>query len=240
MAVGIRIRGASGQMQISDQAPCYMHLFTSSFNNATNPLPGYESPAGTYASTQTVYFPQVVATTAPPLVFMRPIGKAWIYKFGILGSPGNWTGFRIMVFPYDQNFTGISADYFVASATVPKSNTPIGIRIRNKDTNEIIFDSGYKLVKFQSFATTVYTGYDPEAFRTMSYCIKPANSFMLMNQYSGVPVQGATPTVNGLLGLWFNTNTNPDKVYFWASDANGNILSPNEYIWAVVFATVGT
>lgn len=233
MAVGIRIRGSAGQMQISDEAPCYMHVLSGTFNRQTNPAGGAMNN-GEMMAVQQVMFSQPVTSQQIPLVFIRFLSPTFIYKFGVIGSPGNWTGFRIMSWPQDSNADfGTACDYFVASATVPKSNTPIGIRIRNKNTGEIIFDSGYKLVRFQSYATTLSYGYAEAWGRNMYYVSKPPGSYMLVNQYTGETCEG------GVCWLAY-TQYYPNNIYFWVGNNWGGEVNHSLFIWSVVFATIGT
>lgn len=240
MAVGIRIRGQNSQLQISDDAPTFMHLFTSSFNGSTNPPGDALGNNGPYYMVQTVWFPQVVTTNMIPLVFMNVVNDVMIYKFGVIGSPGNWTGFRIMSMSGSNGLGGVAADYFVAVSTVAKSNDPIGIRIRNKNTNEIIFDSGYRLVNFQSYATSLNYGYSAAWGRNMYFVYKPAGSYQLMNQYTGFTTQGGNAWQRGG-NLWLSYyQGEPNKVSFWTSTADGAELGHSQYIWSIVFATVGS
>ncbi|CAI8800057.1 hypothetical protein EMIT0P43_10274 [Pseudomonas jessenii] len=51
----------------------------------------------------TTYFPRVITSAEPPLVFCRPDtgGIAGLASMQVIGSAGNWTGFYVRA--YDDN-----------------------------------------------------------------------------------------------------------------------------------------
>lgn len=168
MAVGIRIRGQYGQLQISDESPVNSVLFSGNLGT----LVSYPAPGGnTFVSTG-VTFPQVITTTEQPLVFVRVTNSVAIYSARIIGSPGAWTGFSISGttllsnYGLGQDVVPVYGTWFITTTQAAKSNAKYGIRIRNKDTGAIVFDSGYPIAKFLAWTPqfvngrVVHTGYD--------------------------------------------------------------------------------
>lgn len=194
MTIGIRVRGSAGQLQISDDAPTYMVVGQGAIGQAHKELRNPPPPGGSYYCFQEIVFPIVITTIEPPLVFMRFTNMIQVNAFYMMGGPGAWTGFLLgtgIGINIDKYALG---DYFIASASVPKSNDPIGIRIRDKLTNEIIFDSGYPLVKFLSYSSSIWLSNSDEDRRwmqagagtSMRSCFnasKPAGAYQLMNTF---------------------------------------------------------
>jgi hypothetical protein len=247
MATGIRVRGAYGQLQISDDAPTYMRIAQGGIgpeHKITTPQPG-----GSYLFMQQITFPFVVTTAEPPLVFMRFYNMIQISWFSVLGSPGAWTGFLL------GSGIGVNVDlyargdYFVAASVVPKSNEYIGIRIRNKNTNEIIFDSGYPLVKFIAHSSSTWFASNEEnskwnaaggglawAFLNAS---RPANCYQLMNTLGRFVCEA--PSSAGLRpSLVFAYDPNlPTTISLSINGGNANNFNIGYYIGCFIFALPG-
>jgi hypothetical protein len=167
MAVGIRIRGAYGQLQISDESPVNSVLFSGNLGN----LVAY-TQAGITTYATGVTFPAVIATTEQPLVFLRVTNTIEVLSVRVIGQPGAWSGFS--VYGTDSTDTPggganpapVYGTWFITTTQAAKSNAKYGVRIRNKDTGVIIFDSGYPIAKFLSWAPqfnnfrVISTGHD--------------------------------------------------------------------------------
>jgi|GEM_PF-746543 len=99
--------------------------------------------SGTYqgsSSTVTVSFPQVINTQEPPCVFIRPStssGTELYYGMSILGSAGNWTGFRIST----RNVNFLPSGKWFAAVFAPTASATYGLRIWNAAAARV-YDSG--------------------------------------------------------------------------------------------------
>ncbi len=90
--------------------------------------------------TVTVSFPQPITTAEPPCVFIRPstrTGTELYYAMSILGSSGNWTGFRIS----SQNVAYLPAGKWFAAVFAPTASATYGLRIWN-GAGARVYDSG--------------------------------------------------------------------------------------------------
>lgn len=167
MSVGIRIRGLYGQLQISDDVPVNSVLFQGNLGGLVA-----ETEFGSTVYATGVTFPAVITTTEQPLVFVRITNTIEIFGVRIVGQPGAWTGFRL--FSTDStdapgggaNPAPAYGTWFITTTQAAKSNARYGIRIRNPNTGAIVFDSGYPIAKFLSWAPqfnnfrVVSTGHD--------------------------------------------------------------------------------
>lgn len=247
MAVGIRIRGGANQIQISDESPVYMVLYTGVINSSHKIM---SVPAsGDYMYYQRCYFPATITQAEAPLVFINVTNTIVISEFRLLGSPGAWTGFVVA--------TGIGAyvdasavgDWFVACNVVPKSYDPVGIRIRNKNTNEVIFDTGYRLVKFQTYITSYRLANQTEVNRWTSYggglswafyiASRPAGCYMLLNCLTGhLTEPSASGGIQPTLSFGFDANY-PGEIYIGNDFGNPNNFNLAYYYGVFIFATAG-
>ncbi len=90
--------------------------------------------------TVTVSFPQPITTTEPPCVFIRPstrTGTELYYGMSILGSAGNWTGFRIST----RNVSYLPSGKWFAAVFAPTASATYGLRIWNAAAARV-YDSG--------------------------------------------------------------------------------------------------
>jgi hypothetical protein len=92
--------------------------------------------------TVTVNFPQVITTAEPPCVFIRPstkTGTELYYNMLILGSAGNWTGFRITT----RNVSYYPSGKWFAAAFAPAAAgaaDTYGVRMWD-ETSARVYDS---------------------------------------------------------------------------------------------------
>jgi len=83
-------------------------------------------------------FPYPITSQEPPLIFARPASGAWQWV-SLLGSPGNWTGWR-------NGVSNGSGSYFIAA--YESSTTAVyGMRLWGGDT-KLLFDSGTPCAQF--------------------------------------------------------------------------------------------
>lgn len=252
MAVGIRIRGGANQIQISDNSPVYMAVQTGVLNASqkiVDPLPA----GGDYYYYQRVYFTTPITTDEPPLIFFKITNRIRIYRFTVLGAPGAWTGFLFQSgIGYNLQYHA-AGEWFAACTSVPKSSDKIGIRIRNKDTGEVIFDSGYKLVKFQTYLTSFRAATSAEYNRWEAYgnysgesgfwvASRPADCYMLMNCLTGKITETPTLSYVDATMHYAVDSSYPADVYIgtgWTyTDVNGSVLG-TYYYGGFIFAKLG-
>lgn len=99
--------------------------------------------AGTYQGTSmtvTVSFPQPITTSEPPCVFIRPsttTGKELYYAMSILGTAGNWTGFRIT----SRNVSFYPSGKWFAAVFAATTSATYGLRIWD-GAQRRVYDTG--------------------------------------------------------------------------------------------------
>lgn len=181
MPVGFRVRGSAGQIQISD----------ASYNYMVTRQGGFDSSNYVLGDDHVVAFFKPINSVEPPLIFLR-FNSAYVMMggFSLTGRPGEWTGFSMWLGWVNENGSGIapmpcSGDWFAASTKVEKSNELVGIRIRNGKSGEIVYDSGYPLVKFLSQESN-FTPAGRIHHTWLIYKVgRPARSFFLANTLAG-------------------------------------------------------
>lgn len=226
MTVGIRIKGVNGNVQIDDTTPVFI------VKEQGRITPANYVQLATFSGRSVVTFSQVLTTQEPPLIFVRFIStQVVIQSFTITGGPGNWTGFVVDVGGWSQNLNFIQSsatncDWFSSIKTSTPSEAKVGIRIRNRTTGEVVFDSGYKLVKF----VKQDANFQPEGRLThwiLRYSVSyPQGAYFLanmmtgvLNMYSSRDWQQLSPSVafpqfpNKLLLYMWNPNARKDIPY---------------------------
>lgn len=242
MTVGIRVRGTAGNVQIDDTTP----VFVVGEQGTVTPAHFVYGGWGMFKSRSVVTFAQAVRTQAPPLIFLRFITAYTVMvSFSMTGSPGNWTGFSFGAGTWGQNLNlimpaAITCDWFSGMKTPGPSGAKVGIRIRNRKTGEVVFDSGFKLVKFiQQNADFKSEGRLTHWVLRYSVGIPSPDAYFLANTLSGVinyyqgepSVQFMSPSVD---------SGYPNKLllYTWSS-SRGVSIPYQRNLWTVLFATPG-
>lgn len=195
--------------------------------------------SGRYAPTQesglgsVTYFPRVVTSQEPPLVFCRPdtvAAIAGLCQMQLLGSAGNWVGFYVRA--YSANTAQPNGQYFVASFGAQPVAT-FGIRMWNA-VGKLIFDSGcpaalftrsfsnWTYVKSEQTATTSYRNYYSVPFNF------PANEFLLINSFGMNLLSG--DNVGRTIATWWDF---PSSTLWAITDCFSN---PYDFHLPAVFA----
>lgn len=204
MAFGFRARNNGGVIQLSAERP-YLSLHA---EGAVNIGTAYQT---------VITFPTVCTTQQPPLIFVRPAwasqGEDLAFKCGVIGSPGNWTGFRLV----NANTTQISIlDWFAAVWAPLTAAGSYGMRIRDANGN-VCFHSSSQLIKFSRFITSwtrvSWTTFIAEfksnvilagdEYALVSHC----HSYSVVSQSSTNLHIGVSLSPTGVVGLVLNSST---------------------------------
>lgn len=207
---GFRARNDGGVIQVSADRP-YLSLHA-------------EGSLALGTAYQTVInFPTVCTTQQPPLIFVRPTwasqGENLSFKCGVIGSPGAWTGFRLV----NGNTTQVSKlDWFAAVWAPLTASGSYGMRIRDPSGN-VCFHSSSQLVKFSRFITS-WTLKTWNTFITelVSDVTLAGDEFALVSHchtysvasYNGTLHIGVSFSPTGLVGLTLNGTTVGGIDYF--------------------------
>lgn len=137
---GFRARNNDDVIQVSSDR-AYMSLHEE----------GYLAIGSAYDTTIT--FTRPCTTTQPPMIFIRAnsgsAGETTTFKCGVVGSAGNWTGFRLI----NGNTTQINYLYWFAAIWAPlTASGDYGMRLRDA-SGQVCFHSSSQLVKFSRFIT---------------------------------------------------------------------------------------
>lgn len=240
MTVGIRIRGAAGQVQIDDQTPVFVvsERGTIGSGNLVADVPDVFF----LGSRHHVVFAKPYTTQGPPLVFLRFLdSEAIMTTFTMRGGPGNWTGFNIAVGTGMVRMVARNLKYFVATPTPPApSGARVGIRIRNKTTGQLTFDSGWPLVKFIQ-QTANFQADGRYSHGVLIYSIgQPAGAevYFMANGFSGVINAFPGDSVQFMhVGVG---STFPGKLLLYTRASSGdNDIAYQAYQWSALFASPG-
>ncbi|WP_456254566.1 hypothetical protein ACP3PM_17900 [Pseudomonas iridis] len=197
---------------------------------------------GTYQPTQesglgsTTYFPTVITSQEPPLVFIRPSGSAGIAglcNMSVLGSAGAWTGFYVRA--YDVNTLQPNGTYF-ACGFGASPVAQYGMRLWD-GSGKLLFDSGTPYARFTrafqnwSYVKTDYTTQGlPRNYYRVDFSF-PAGEHMLINTF-------------GMSML--NDGPQTRQIYCWWDFSGGNLYAltigvgnPFAFFLPAVFAKLG-
>ncbi|MHC8408281.1 hypothetical protein [Pseudomonas sp. TMB3-21] len=157
---------------------------------------------GRYAPTEggglgsTTYFPLVITSQEPPLVFCRPDtgGLAGLTAMQLIGSAGNWTGFYVRA--YDVNTAQPNGRYFAATFGAQPVAT-YGMRLWD-GASKLLFDSGTPTALFtRSFQNWTYVRSETaqtgsvSSFYTVPFNF-PENEYLLINTFGMKMVTGSS------------------------------------------------
>lgn len=170
---------------------------------------------GRYAPTEesnlgsTTYFPRVITSVEPPLVFCRPdtAGLSGLTAMQVIGSAGNWTGFYVRA--YDDTTAQPNGRYFAATfGAQPVAS--FGLRLWD-GSSKLLFDSGTPSALFvRAFQSWTYQRYEttPTTSTRIFYTVPfsfPENEYLLINTFSMKMVTGAG-SGRSVKTLWDFTN----------------------------------
>lgn len=212
---GLRVRNNNDVLQVSSERPCL------SVHDE-----GVLAIGTAYYTV--INFNQVCTTTQPPIIFVRAergsASEQTTFKCGVVGSPGNWTGFRLV----NGNTTQINYLHWFAAVWAPlTASGNYGMRVRDVNGN-ICFHSSSQLVKFSRFITswTRISG-DSSVSTYSSGQTLAADEYVSISQFH----TSSLATYNGAkhIGLTFDAN-NVIKL-----TANGLTLANIGY-WPVLLA----
>ena len=263
--VGIRIKGSNGQIQIDDVTPTMVGIYRGQATPA-NMQALTSTNQGTFGRRHIITFPGVISSQEPPLVFCQFItSRVMMTMMTLIGSPGAWTGFSCCIGYIEAYaeyvnsgresttrvnriinlapplFNGAYFNWFVAGRS-PYSTDKIGIRIRNRNTGVLMYDSGFPIVKFlaQSSAFTALGRLD-------DYGHYWARTFL---RYGIGKPAGDVYFLANTLNAYFNGNPG----YFSAGKEDGydayhlvycyvftdNAIPYQSFLWTALFATLGS
>lgn len=133
MSFGLSVRNDSSYIQIDSETPRLCALYSGSY-------------AASGSSNVTVNFPAPITTSEPPCIFIRnsPSQPDVLYMgMYVLGSAGNWTGFRIEA----ANVTWRPAGKWFVAVFASMSSASWGLRMWDAN-GAVIYDSGATPVIF--------------------------------------------------------------------------------------------
>ena len=167
--------------------------------------------SGRYAPTQesglgsTTYFPVIITSQEPPLVFCRPDtgGIGGLTAMQVIGSAGAWSGFYVRAF--DVNTNQPNGRYFAATFGAQPIAT-YGMRLWDGST-KLLFDSGTPTALFtRAFQNWTYVRSETHqtgattSFYTVSFN-SPENEYLLINNF-GMSMVTGSPAGRLLKTLW--------------------------------------
>lgn len=238
MTVGVRIRGSHGNIQIDDETPVFQVVEQGTIG------PYVSSGSGHWSGRQLTTFATPVTTQEPPLIFLKISSGYWVMTtFTVIGEPGNWTGFAFGAGQWSQNLNFISPSntsgvWFSSVKTSVKSTAKVGIRVRNRLTGQVMFDSGFKVVKFIRQDGN-FTDRGRLTHWILRYSVGyPAGAYFLANTLSCIMNYFGNSNMQFL-----NPSVDPDfpgdmLMYTWAASASGPIPYQSN-TWNVLFAVPG-
>ena len=167
--------------------------------------------SGRYAPTQesglgsTTYFPLVITSQEPPLVFCRPDtgGIGGLTAMQLIGSAGAWVGFYVRA--YDVNTNQPNGRYFAATFGA-QPVAAYGLRLWD-GSSKLLFDSGTPTALFtRAFQNWTYVRSETfqtgatASFYTVSFNF-PENEYLLINNF-GMNMVTGSPAGRLLKTLW--------------------------------------
>lgn len=248
MTTGIRIRGSQGQVQIDDTMPNYVVLQQGTFSGSNYvQVTGGATATWAFFNRHVVNFPATITSDEAPLIFLQfdPTVTTYMGVCQVEGGPGAWTGFSMALGDLQgtetQRVAYRSGNWF-AAGKVPNqgSGARVGVRIRNRVTNQIVYDSGYKLVKFlEQNADFKYE--DRIAHPILKYSVgypQQAQAYFLANAMTGLI--GRVGTYSDPQGMSMGvTSLYPNKLLLTTFTDNDEIAYQS-YQWTALFGIPGS
>lgn len=170
---------------------------------------------GRYAPTQesglgsATYFPIVITSQEPPLVFCRPDtgGVGGLTAMQVIGTAGNWTGFYVRA--YDVNTNQPNGRYFAATFGA-QPVAQYGMRLWD-GSSKLLFDSGTPTALFtRAFQNWTYVRSESAGttatrnFYTVPFDF-PENEYLLINNF-GMNMVTGSPAGRLVKTLWDFSN----------------------------------
>jgi hypothetical protein len=158
--------------------------------------------SGTWSGTSalTITFPQVITTTEPPLIFVRPNQSNTFAFCNVNGSSGSWSGFS-----FRTNGAFSSGNWF-ASGFKSSPKASYGLRLWDEN-NVLLFDNDTPCAQFTRTLTSwTYLGYSqvsPGVYRLSWTAPSPLDTgdYMLLNNIA-MDMPGTTSRQGNLYALW--------------------------------------
>lgn len=252
MSVGIRIRGIAGNIQIDENSPVFMVAERGVISGAN--LEQIQKLDWDLGNRHRVRFATPYTSYAPPLIFLKFLdADRAMNMFTMEGGPGNWTGFNISVgqivpqynaengAPVYQLIThvGCNLAWFAATPASVRSTATYGMRIRNRNTGALVFDSGWPLVKFLSQTSAFQPlGRLQHTHAFLRYGVgRPGGDvYFMANAISGAfgSNTGGLPIMMGV-GV---ESSFPNQQLVYCYSAQGDVPYQS-YLWTVLFASPG-
>lgn len=127
---------------------------------ADNRFPGFsllvQSSATTTVQTPLdIAFPAPVTSLVPPIVAVQvqTFNWTWLRMCKILGSPGNWTGFRLVSARMTSSYPAQTTWQYRVYAAGITSSESYGVRVQD-DSGGVLFDSGLRQLVFANMFTS--------------------------------------------------------------------------------------
>lgn len=168
---------------------------------------GRYQPTEEHGLGSTTWFPRIVTTAEPPLVFVRPdtVGAiASLCFMQVLGEPGRWSGFYVRA---TSIHTAQPNGRYFAAAFAAQPVARFGLRLF-AGNGQLLFDSGTPCAVFtRSFQNWTYTHSDRSetgSYRNY-YQIPfhfPENEYLLINSF-GMPLLSGD-NVGRVLSSWWD------------------------------------
>lgn len=138
-----------------------------------------------------VGFPTPITSQSPPVICVqvKPFNYAWIRLCKVLGSPGNWTGFRLVGDRLTNQFAHLGVVNYRVYANGVQSTDSHGLRISTPE-GAISFDTGLRQLQFEASVVmgdwpAVWSGQGPQgnsSFRIVGHSnpnfTSPADSWL--------------------------------------------------------------
>jgi hypothetical protein len=250
MTAGIRLRGSSGNVQIDDSMPVHVVRERGTYgpaNYVRSNVAHLDFDA--YYTRYVVVFATPVTSYEAPLVFLQLNTSAtrhevYMSAFQVEGSPGYWTGFSIAMgrlYSSGVSWHGEANDqtgsWFSCTPCPGASAATRGIRIRNRLTGAVVWDTGWPLVKFKQ-QTANFVSEGRFSHGVLRYSVGyPAGSYFLANGFTGLIGSSGSSL---LMMVIARNSSDLGKLFIYTLATTSDSDIPYQfYTWLAVFAEPG-